>query len=110
MRAFNSKKTAVSIVGVAGLFIAIWTMQGTAVAQKAGVPQPQDKLALGEDEIKQLLILISDKDGRVTREEWERFVKAEFDKLDRKKSGELDVKQLVDWKVRSKPASSAELK
>jgi len=110
MRTFNSKKPAVSIAGVAALLIATWTMQGTAVAQKAGIPQPQDKLALGEYEVKQLLILISDRNGRVTKEEWEKFVEAEFDKLDKKKSGELDIKQLVDWKSRTKPSSSAELK
>lgn len=70
MRIFDSRNTTVSILGVTGLLVVIWTLQGSAVAQKPGVPQPQDKLVLGESEIKQLLILVSDKDGRVTKEEW----------------------------------------
>jgi hypothetical protein len=42
-----------------------WGMVGTAVAQKAAVPKPQDKLAIGEDEAKQLLLLVdTDKKGR----------------------------------------------
>ena len=35
-----------------------WRIVGTAVAQKAAVPKPQDKLAIGEDEAKQLLLLV----------------------------------------------------
>ncbi len=110
MRIFDSRNTTVSILAATGLLVAIWTLQGSAAAQKAEVPHPQDKLVLGESEIKQLLILVSDKDGRITKEEWVKVVEAEFDKLDKKKSGELDVKQLVDWKPRTRPPSSAELK
>jgi hypothetical protein len=33
-------------------------MLGTAVAQKASVPKPQDNVALGENEARQLLLLI----------------------------------------------------
>lgn len=37
---------------------------GIAVAQRAAVPKPQDKLALGEPEVKQLLLLMdTDKSG-----------------------------------------------
>jgi hypothetical protein len=36
----------------------LWATLGTAVAQKAAAPKPQDKLAIGEDEVKQLLLLM----------------------------------------------------
>src|SRR5258708_30958768 len=45
-----------------------WRTVGTAVAQKAAVPKPQDKLAIGEDEAKQLLLLIdTEKNGKIDR-------------------------------------------
>jgi len=75
---------------------------GTAVAQtKAGVPRAQDKLALGEDGVKQLLLLIdTDKKGKISKQEWMRFMEAEFERLDKLKSGELDVKELTQSKLR----------
>jgi hypothetical protein len=68
-----------------------WGMVGTAVAQKAAVPKPQDKLAIGEDEVMRLLPLMDhDKDGRVSKQEFMRLMEAEFDRLDKKKEGKLD--------------------
>jgi hypothetical protein len=64
-----------------------WGMVGTAVAQKAAVPKPQDKLAIGEDEAKQLLLLVdTEKKGKVSKQEWMKFMEAEFDRLDKAKS------------------------
>jgi biopolymer transport protein ExbD len=81
-----------------------WGMVGTAVAQKAAVPKPQDKLAIGEDEAKQLLLLVdTDKKGKVSKQEWMRFMEAEFDRLDKTKSGELDVRELMQSKLRVSP-------
>jgi Ca2+-binding EF-hand superfamily protein len=76
-------------------------MQGTAVAQKAAVPKPQDKLALGEAEVQQLLLLIdTDKNGKITKQEWMKFMEAEFDRQDKDKSGDLDAKDLSQSKLR----------
>ena len=78
-----------------------WGMVGTAVAQKAGVPKPQDKLAIGEDEAKQLLLLVdTDKKGKVSKQEWMKFMEAEFDRLDKDKKGQLDAKELEQSKLR----------
>ena len=44
----------ISVIMVIAVFIATWAMLGTVVAQKAAVPKPQDKLALGEEEVKQI--------------------------------------------------------
>jgi Ca2+-binding EF-hand superfamily protein len=71
------------------------TFAGSAYGQKADVPKTQDKVAIGEDEVKQLLILMdADKNGKISRQEFTAFMQAEFDRLDRDKSGELDQKEL----------------
>jgi Ca2+-binding EF-hand superfamily protein len=76
-------------------------MLGTAHAQKAAVPKPQDKLALGDEEVRQLLLLMdTDKDGKISKQEWMKFMEAEFDRLDKDKSGELDAKDLAQSRLR----------
>jgi CRISPR/Cas system-associated endonuclease Cas3-HD len=86
---------------VIAVLVATWAILGTAVAQKAAVPKPQDKLALGENEIKQLLLLIdTDKNGKISKQEWMKFVEAEFDRLDKDKKGHLDVEELAQSKLR----------
>ena len=77
---------------------------GPALAQtKAAVPKPQDKLALGEDEIKQLLLLIGNKEnGKISKQEWMKFMEAEFERPDKARNGELDVKELSQSKSRVK--------
>jgi hypothetical protein len=55
---------------------------GTAVDQRAAVPKPKDKLALGENEVKQLLLLVdTDDSGKISKQEWMKFMEAEFDRL-----------------------------
>jgi Ca2+-binding EF-hand superfamily protein len=72
------------------------TKLGNAAAQKAGVPKPQNKLAIAENEVKQLLPLMdTDKRGMVSRQEFMRFMEAEFERLDKNKQGELNVKELT---------------
>jgi Ca2+-binding EF-hand superfamily protein len=65
-----------------------------------------DKLALGEEEVKQLLLLMdTDKNGKISKQEYMDFMEAEFIRLDKDKSGELDVKELTQSKLRvSRPA------
>ena len=71
-----------ALVAIAVL-VATWTIFGTAVAQRQAVPKAQDKLALGEPEVKQLLLLMdTDKNGKISKEEWMKFMEAEFDRLD----------------------------
>ena len=94
------------IVAIAGL-VATWAMLGTAVAQKAAAPKPQDKPALGEDEVKQLLLhMDTDKNGKIAKQDWMKFMEAEFDRLDKSTNGQLDVKELMQSKLRvSHPVS-----
>ena len=45
-----------NIALLALLLLTIGTTGGTAVAQKASAPKPQDKIALGEEDVKRLLL------------------------------------------------------
>ncbi|MGB9448421.1 MAG: hypothetical protein WBR26_25730, partial [Candidatus Acidiferrum sp.] len=57
--------------------VAAVTFLGTAYAQKASVPKPQDRLALGEDNVKQLLLLMdTNKHGMVTKQTYMQFMEA----------------------------------
>jgi Ca2+-binding EF-hand superfamily protein len=76
---------------------ALLIASGVMVAQTtASVPKPQNKLALGETQIKQLLLLMdTNKDGQISKQEYMKFMEAEFDRLDKNHNGELDVKELT---------------
>jgi hypothetical protein len=99
------RRTKITLVIVAvAMLVTTSGILGTAVAQKTAVPMPQDKLAIGEDEAKQLLLLIdTDKKGKISKQQWMRFMEAEFDRLDKTKSGELDVTELMQSKLRVSP-------
>jgi hypothetical protein len=89
------------VIATIVVLVATWVMLGGAVAQKAAAPKAQDKLALGEEEIRQLLLLIdTDKNGKISKQEFMKFMEAEFDRLDKAKNGELDVKELAHSKLR----------
>lgn len=76
-------------------------MLRTGAAQKVAAPKAQDKLALGEEEVKQLLLLIdTEKKGKISKQEWMKFMDAEFDRLDKSRNGELDVKELTQSRLR----------
>ena len=90
------------IVATITVLLAALSMLGNAAAQKDSVPKPQDKLALGENDVKHLLPLMeADRHGKVSRQEYMKFMAAEFDRLDKAKSGELDVKVLTqsNWSI-----------
>jgi len=68
----------------------------TSVAQKAAGSKTPDRNVLGEEQARKLLLLMdTDKNGKVSKQEWMRFMAAEFDRLDKEKRGEVDPKQLV---------------
>jgi 5S rRNA maturation endonuclease (ribonuclease M5) len=92
--------------------IVIWTMQaaltlGAVAGMVAGTGVAADntqKLAAGTTATKQLLLLMdTDNNGKVSKQEFMSFMEAEFDKLDVNHDGELDVKELTQLQVR--PAS-----
>jgi hypothetical protein len=90
------RKNRLWIVVVIAILVVMGTMLGTAAAQKASVPKPQNKLAMGEDGVRQLLPLMNtDSKGMVSKQEFMKFMEAEFERLDKSKNGELNVKELT---------------
>lgn len=84
-----------------GTLLLVTLLVGVAIAQRASIPKASDKVALGEDEVKQLLLLMdTDKNGKISRAEYMSFMEKEFDRLDKDHSGELDPKELSQSQFR----------
>jgi Ca2+-binding EF-hand superfamily protein len=96
------RANAVWIFTVIGVLVLTGAMLGTVRAQeKAAVPKAPNKIALGENDVKQLLLLMdTDKNGKISKQEYMTFMEAEFDRLDTDKSGELDPKELAQSSLR----------
>jgi len=88
-------------IAAIAMWFAIAAMSGTVIGQtKAAAPKPQDKLALGEEEVKQLLLLMdTDKNGKISKEEYMKFMERSSTP-GQDKSGDLDVKELTQSKLR----------
>ena len=93
MRNLSSRRNL--IVAVLVLLVTI-TVLGTAAAQKSSVPKSQDRLALGEQNVKQLLLLMdTDSHGMVTEQTYMKYMEAEFRRLDSSHQGKLDARALT---------------
>jgi Ca2+-binding EF-hand superfamily protein len=69
-------------------------------------PKNPNRAAIAEQNVKQLLLLMdTDKNGRISKEEWMDFMSKEFDRLDTDKSGELDPKELLQSPFQVRNAS-----
>jgi hypothetical protein len=97
----SSPTNGVWIMLLVGILAVTGVTLPSGVAQKAAARKPQDKLALGEEEVKQLLLLIdTEKKGKISKQEWMKFMEAEFDRLDKSKNGELDLEELTQSRLR----------
>lgn len=75
--------------------LAIMSVSGFAVAQRLGADAQQDKFAAANENVKELLLLMdTDKSGKISKREWMSFMEAEFNRLDKDGSGELDLNEL----------------
>jgi len=67
--------------------------------------EKEKELAAATEAAKQLLLLMdTDKNGKVSKQEWMKFMEAEFERLDVNHDGELDVKELTQTRMRYRPA------
>jgi hypothetical protein len=102
---------------IAAVFLAGVTAVSTAAAQSektTGVvsPTPQaekaereKRLAAATEAAKQLLLAMdTNKSGKISKEEWVKFIEAEFDRLDTDHKGQLDVKELTQSRVQVRPS------
>jgi hypothetical protein len=73
----------------------------TPAAEKA---EQEKKLAIATEAAKQLLLAMdTDKNGKISKQEWMKFMEVEFDRLDVNHDGELDVKELTQSRMRVHP-------
>lgn len=90
------RMSGIRIFGMVAVLAGAGTILCGARAQKMPLPRPQDNLAMGEDKVKQLLLLMpTDKRGMVSQQEYMKFMEAEFNRLDKEKRGELDARKLA---------------
>jgi hypothetical protein len=103
---FNLRKIVIAAVLSTGGLVLLGTQSRIVFAKGEQGPVASERshaIAQGEDAAKQLLLLMDrDKSGKVSRAEFMSFMEAEFNRLDKDKSGELDVKELEQsqFKVR----------
>ena len=63
------------------------------------------KQALAEENVKDLLLLMdTDRNGKISKQEWMKFMEAEFDRLDKDRSGELGPKELQESRISASPS------
>jgi hypothetical protein len=112
-----SRSSLIVLVGIAAALLAgvMLVKAATAQPEKAtGVVAPtsaaetterERKRAVATEAAKQLLLVMdTEKSGRVSKQEWMKFMEAEFDRLDVNHNGELDVKELTQSRVRYRPS------
>jgi hypothetical protein len=101
------KKIVACIVAAAGIVTAAARV-GTAVAAQSptaqsptadrDAKQKEKKLAAGEVEARRLLLLMDrDKNGKVSKGEFMKFMEDEFARMDKNNDGELDVTELTHF-------------
>lgn len=72
------------------IVLLVVTTLGVGFAQK-GIPKQPDRNAMAIENVKQLLLVMdTDRSGKISKQQWMTFMEAEFDRLDVQKKGELD--------------------
>jgi Ca2+-binding EF-hand superfamily protein len=78
------------------LFGGILAYAGRGPAQTTtAAPKQPNRIAIATENAKQIMLLMdTNKNGRISKAEWMKFMSDEFDRLDADKSGSLDLKEL----------------
>lgn len=80
---------------------------GIAFAQKAAVPKQPNNVALADDRCVELLLLMdTDQKGKISNQDWMKFMEKEFDRLDQSKTGQVDPKLLQTKVAKHIPANT----
>jgi 5S rRNA maturation endonuclease (ribonuclease M5) len=96
----NKHKILLAVLAVTVL-LATGPIITTAWARGDNTQPVSSPLLLGEQEVKQLILLLDeDRNGRISKKEFMNFMATEFDRLDTDKSGELDVQELKNSQLR----------
>jgi len=66
-----------------------------AMANKEELTKRPNKVLIAEDHVAQLMLLMdTTKNGRISKQDWMKFMEEEFDRLDKSRTGEVDLRQL----------------
>ena len=77
------------------------------LAQNRAAAAPEERQGLKEDEVNLMFFLMdTDKNDKISRQEWMTFMSAEFDRLDTDKRGDLNPKELAQLSLRRSNFSS----
>jgi hypothetical protein len=92
------KRNRNSLVGVVvAVLLGTGTAVGTAFAETQTCAAP-DNIAIGGATVKRMLSLMDEQNGKISKQDFMKFMQAEFDRLDKDNSGALDVKELTHHK------------
>jgi hypothetical protein len=92
---FKMSKSAKPLFAFTVALSVAFLLTASAAAQKASPPKTPDIVAMGQPQVTQLLLLMeADKGGRVSKDQWMKFMAAEFDRLDKGKNGQVNLKEL----------------
>lgn len=84
------------------LLIALFITSGAFVGDKAASPQKQSESSLTGGEVKLIFLLMdTNKDGKISKQEWTNFMGSMFDRLDTEKTGELTPQEVSQLKWQS---------
>lgn len=100
-RKMTRRNAFIALMGASGALV------GNALAQKSTTSKEPDKFTQANINVRQLLLLMdTDKNGKISKQEWMAFMEAEFNQLDKDGKGELDPKQLSQSRVSVKHDNS----
>ena len=86
---------AVTMLGATSAFAGTEPAQTTTAS-----PKLPNKLAIATDNAKEIMLLMdTNKDGKISKKEWMDFMSKEFDRLDTNHDGFIDVKDLMKTRV-----------
>jgi len=81
------------------LLVALLFTTGAFVGDKAAAPETQNEKTLTGGEVKLIFSLMdTNKDGKISKQEWTSFMGSMFDRLDTGKTGELSLQELSQLK------------
>jgi hypothetical protein len=84
-----------SAVIIAALLMLLFLTGRPYVRAARTTAHSQGKQLLSADQIKLMFLLMdTDKDGKISKQEWMSFMSSTFDQLDQNKTGKLDPKEL----------------
>jgi hypothetical protein len=93
---------AIAVSFALGAMVVAAIQRQSTGSPKEVVSSKEKRVEVGEEYTKRLLLLMdTDKNGKISKQEFMSFMEKEFDRLDTKKDGQLDAKELT--KLRVKP-------